>query len=164
MNQVAGQVPDDDESPDEDSSSSTSGGERCGVCSRSIRNRPIAKCAGCTKRVHKDYCVNYMRMSTTLRAGMCVMCCDKVQSWFTEIMEYATASGLTWNQEDWLRKLVKSHSRGIGLSHQTFRPFNRLQEFLWIALGRVSNKRKRKGRCQSAFFEEFATQLCVLSR
>ena len=93
LNQVAGQVPDDDESPDDDSSSSTSSGEKCGVCSRSLRNRPIAKCAGCTKRVHKDYCVNYMRMSTNLRAGMCSMCCEKVENWFTEIRVYATTSG-----------------------------------------------------------------------
>ena len=118
LDEVAGQVPDDDESPDDDSSSSTSGGEKCGVCERSFRNRgPVVRCAGCTKRVHRDYCVNYMRMSTNLRAGMCSMCCV-----FTEVREYANASGLTWNQEDWLRKLVRSHSRGIGLSHQILRP------------------------------------------
>ena len=64
------------------------------------------------------------------------MCCQQVEDLFTEVREYVDTSGLVWNQEDWLRKLIKSHSRGIGLSHQTCRPFNRLQRFIWLALGR----------------------------
>ena len=64
------------------------------------------------------------------------MCCQQVEDLITEVREYADTSGFVWNQEDWLRKLIESHSRGIGLSHQTFRPFNRLQRFIWLALGR----------------------------
>ena len=137
LDEVAGQVPDGDESPDDDYSSSTPGGEKCGVCERSFRNRgPVVRCVGCTKRVHRDYCVKYMRLSTNLRAGMCSVCCQQVEDLFIEVREYVDISGLVWNQEDWLRKLIKSHSRGKGLSHQTFRPFNRLQRFIWLALGR----------------------------
>ena len=64
------------------------------------------------------------------------MCCQQVENLFTEVREYVDTSGLVWNQENWLRKLIKSHSRGIGLSQQTCRPFNRLQRFIWLALGR----------------------------
>ena len=138
LNEVSGQVPDDEGPPDEEPpSSSVSGVERCGVCERSFRNRgPTVTCAGCTKKVHKNYCVKYMKLSENLRAGMCNMCCGKVEDLLLDVVEYADAQGLTWNQEDWLRKLIKSHSRGIGLAYQTFRPFNRLQRFLWTALGR----------------------------
>ena len=80
--------------------------------------------------------MKYMKMSENLRAGMCNMCCGKVEDLMLEVREFTDTQGLTCNQEDWLRKLVKSHSRGIGLAYQTFRPFNRLQKFLWEALGR----------------------------
>ena len=55
LNEVSGQVPDDEGPPDDEPSSSVSGGEKCGVCERSFRNRgPTVTCAGCTKRVHKN--------------------------------------------------------------------------------------------------------------
>ena len=165
LNEVADQVPDDDEPPDDDPSSSTSGGEKCGVCERSFRNRgPTVTCAGCTKKVHKNYCVKYMRMSTNLRAGMCNMCCGKVEDWYTEVREYVNTQGLTWNQEDWLRKLVKSHSRGIGLSYQTFRPFNRLQRFLWTALGRGLIVRENYAPFAPMFFSSTTTGVSSVGR
>ena len=92
LNEVAGQVPDDDGPPDDEPSSSASGGEKCGVCERSFRNRgPTVTCAGCTKKVHKNYCVKYMKLSENLRAGMCNMCCGKVEDFILEVREYSNA-------------------------------------------------------------------------
>ena len=101
LNEVSGQVPDDDGPPDDEPpSSSAAGGEKCGVCERSFRNRgPTVTCAGCTKRVHKNYCVRYMKLSENLRAGMCNVCCGKVEDYILDVEEYSVAQGVTWNRE-----------------------------------------------------------------
>ena len=52
-----------------------------------------------------------------------------------EVREYLSNTSQLWREDDWLRRLVKSHSEGLALSHHTFRPFNELQTFLWKALG-----------------------------
>merc|ERR1711973_74075 len=93
-------------------------------------------CSGCGKIVHKSYCVRYTRMSESYRAGMCNICCNKVEGMILEVQNYTEAQGLAWRQESWLKKLVKSHSRGFGLEYQSCRVFNKLQKFLWQALGR----------------------------
>ena len=105
---------------------------------RSFNHRgPTVTCKGCAKRVHKSYCARYMKMSENLRAGMCFRCCDKVEEIILDVREHVESQGLTWKQEAWLKKLVKSYSRGIGLEHQSFRLFNRLQKFIF---GRLSGE------------------------
>ena len=138
LNEVSGQVPEEQPGPPDDApSSSASTAEKCSVCERSFRHRgPTVTCSGCSKKVHKSYCVRYMKLSENLRAGMCNICCDKVEELILDVQEHSVAQGLTWKQESWVKKLAKSHSRGIGLEYQAFRPFNRLQRFLWTALGR----------------------------
>ena len=68
--------------------------------------------------------------------SMCNACCIQVENLLREVREYVDASDLVWDQDAWLRKLVNSQSQGIGLSQQNCRPFNRLQKFIWVALGR----------------------------
>ena len=118
LNEVSGQVP-DEPGPSEDAPSSSGPDvEKCGVCERSFRYRgPKVTCSGCSKKVHKNYCVKYMKMSENLRAGMCNICCDKVEELILDVREYTEAQGLNWKQEARVKKLVKSHSRGIGLEY-----------------------------------------------
>merc|ERR1711973_584575 len=68
-------------------------------------------------------------------AGMCNVCCDRVSEWMDEVREYSFNTGQMWQEDDWLKKLVKLHSEGLALSHQTLKPLNELQTFLWKALG-----------------------------
>ena len=137
FDEVAGQAPGSRISSGGDCSSSKPDDEKCGVCERSFRHRgPILKCAGCAKDVHRNFCVTYMKLSPTYRAGVCNLCKDQVENWIEEVKEYTHTSGFVWNQDDWLKRLVKSHSRGMELSRQAVRPFNRLQKFIWLALGR----------------------------
>ena len=121
-------------------------------------------CVGCTRRVHKNYCVRYMKLSENLRAGMCNVCCGKVEDYILDVEEYSDAQGLTWNQESWVRRLVKSHSRGLGLAHQTFRPFNRLQQFLWTALGRGLVVRENYTPFAPVFFSSTTTGASSVGR
>ena len=46
------------------SEDSSSEGEKCGVCARSFRQRLRARCAGCSKRIHRDGCITYMTLTT----------------------------------------------------------------------------------------------------
>ena len=86
LDEVSAQAPGGHVSSDDDCSSSTSGDEKCGVCERSFRHRgPVSKCVGCTKRVHRNYCVKYMKLSSNYRAGMCNVCCQQVEDWITEV-------------------------------------------------------------------------------
>ena len=55
-------------------------GEKCGVCAGSFRQRQRARCSGCSKRIHRDGCVTYMTLTTKLQAGMCNLCCNRVNS------------------------------------------------------------------------------------
>ena len=110
-------------------------GERCGVCAGSFGERPRARCAGCSKRIHKIGCVTYMTVTTKLQAGMCNLCCNRVNRWMDEVREYSSNTGQLWREDDWLKRLVKSHSEGLALSHHAYRPFNELQNFLWKTLG-----------------------------
>ena len=78
LDEVSGQAPGSHVSSDGDCSSSKPDDEKCGVCERSFRHRgPILKCAGCAKNVHRNYCVTYMKLSPTYRAGVCNVCKDK---------------------------------------------------------------------------------------
>ena len=107
LNDVAGNVPDDESPPDDEPSSSSSTADRCGVCDRSFRNRGVrVLCTGCGKQVHKEHCVKYVQLSEYLQAGMCVICCNKVQDLIEDTREYLVGEGLDWDQENWLRKLV----------------------------------------------------------
>ena len=100
LNEVSGQVPHEGPPDEEPPSSSESGVQRCGVCERSFRDRgPTATCPGCTKRVHKHYCVRYTRLSENLQAGMCNVCCVKVEAGIWDVEDYSTAQGVTWNRE-----------------------------------------------------------------
>ena len=75
LDEVADQVPDDEESSDEDAPSSTSRIEECGVCERSFRHRePVVTCVGCTKSVHNQYCVKNVRLGTAFQTCMCHTC------------------------------------------------------------------------------------------
>ena len=136
LNEVSGQAQ-DEPVPSEAPSSSGTDVEKCGVCERSFRHRgPKVTCSGCGKNAHKNYCVRYTKMSENYRAGMCNICCNKVEDMILDVREYTESQGLNWRQETWLKKLVKSHSRGFGLEYQSFRVFNKLQKFIWQALGR----------------------------
>ena len=101
LNQVSGQVPDDEVPPvAEDAPSSTEDMEKCTVCERSFRYRgPTVICSGCSKTVHKDYCVKDMEVSENLKANMCFKCCDKVEELILDIQQYSQIRGVTWNQE-----------------------------------------------------------------
>ena len=78
IDQVAAQQPED----------SSEEGERCGVCARSFTGHVRARCPGCSKRIHKDGCVTYMALTTKLQAGMCNVCCNRVNEWMDEVREY----------------------------------------------------------------------------
>ena len=82
LDEVAGQVPDDDEPSDDEPSSSASGGEKCGVCEIVQKSRTDSDMCWMHKASAQKYCVKYMRLSANLRAGMCNMCCGKVEDLF----------------------------------------------------------------------------------
>ena len=104
-------VPDDSDVPEEDALSLTSTHEKCGVCERSFRyRRPVVNCAGCTRRVHNQYCVKNVRLGTAFQTCMCHTCCIHVEDLVKEVKEYVVASNLVWDQDAWLRKLVDSQS------------------------------------------------------
>ena len=85
LNEVSGQVPEVPQ-PVEDAPSSSGDVEKCTVCRRSFRHRgPTVTCAGCSFRVHKQYCVRYLTMSENLRVGMCNICCYRVQRLILEV-------------------------------------------------------------------------------
>ena len=131
LNQVSGQVLDVEVPPaEEDAPSSTDDMEKCSACERSFRFRgPTLVCTGCSRTVHKNYCVRYMEISENLSAGMCIICCDKVDELILDIRRYYELHGMMWNQEAWIRKLTKSFARGIGLEYHSYRSINRLQKF-----------------------------------
>ena len=110
-------------------------GERCGVCAGSFGGRPRARCAGCSKRIHKIGCVTCVTVTSSLQAGMCNLCCNRVSEWMGEVREYSSNTSQRWREDEWLKRLVKSQSEGLALSHHECGPFNELQSFLWKALG-----------------------------
>ena len=54
-------------------------------------------------------------MSENLRAGMCNICCDKVEELILDVREYTEAQGLNWKQEACVKKLV-TIPEGLDLS------------------------------------------------
>ena len=116
-------VPDDGDVPEEGAPSLTSDREKCGVCERSFRYRgPVVTCAGCTKRVHNQYCVKDVRLGTAFQMSMCHTCCIQVEDLVEEVEEYVDASNLVWDQDAWFIEVIDSQPHRIGLSQQICRP------------------------------------------
>ena len=57
------------------------------------------------------------------------MCCGKVISMFDEVREFVEATQMTWDEDKWLRKLIKAQRRGLGLAQTMNKTFNDLRVF-----------------------------------
>ena len=102
LDEVADQVPDDEDSSDEHALLSTFCSEGYGVGERSSRyRRPVVTCAGCTRTVHNQRCVRNVRLGTVFQMSMCHTCCIQVEDLVEEVEEYVDASNLVWDQDAW---------------------------------------------------------------
>ena len=55
-----------------------------------------------------------MAIAKSYEAGMCNLCCAKVLSVFEEVREFVTNAGMDWDEDEWLRKLIKTSGKDWG--------------------------------------------------
>ena len=94
--------------PEVKQSPSSPEGERCVVCTEAIRGSARARCPGCARRVHKEGCSTYMVIAKRYEVGVCNICCAKVTGVFDKVREFVANAGMEWDEDKWLKKLIKS--------------------------------------------------------
>ena len=107
---------------------------RCRVCLEDFGERERARCPGCVMRVHRDVCSTYLGIGIKYEIGMCNFCCAKVSTWLEEIRESIRGTDTRFDEDRWMRKLLKSQKEGCALSLTRNSMLNELQHFIWKGL------------------------------